>query len=95
MMNARRLKNNAASLWQHKDGSVCGFRLVWVPGMRDKLLIDQKFPVLLSGRWAQTGEILLSGSGRFATDGSRPVYADHGRSASATDAQCPRRSGSP
>ena len=59
MMNVRRPENNTASLWLDEDGSVCGFRCIWVHGMRGKLMVDQKFRVL-SGCWTLTGEMALT-----------------------------------
>merc|ERR1711971_82567 len=56
MMNVRRPENNTASIWLDEDGSACGFRCIWVHGVRGKLMVDQKFCVL-NGCYTLTGEI--------------------------------------
>ena len=59
MINQRRPENNTASLWLDEDGSICGFRCIWVHGNRGKLMVDQKFCVL-NGCWTLTGEITIT-----------------------------------
>jgi len=59
MINVRRPENNTASLWLDEDGTICGFRCIWVPGVRGKLMVDQKFCVL-DGAWSLSGEMTLT-----------------------------------
>jgi len=59
MINQRRPENNTASLWMDEDGSICGFRCIWVRGNRGKLMVDQKFCVL-NGCWTLTGELTIT-----------------------------------
>eukprot|EP01083_Nonionella_stella_P284103 967008_1 len=59
MINVRRPENNTASLWLDEDGSICGFRCIWVHGIRGKLMVDQKFCVL-NGCWTLSGEITIT-----------------------------------
>eukprot|EP01084_Bolivina_argentea_P176304 305116_1 len=58
MVNVRRPENNTASLWLDEDGSICGFRCIWVQGIR-KMMVDQKFCVL-NGCWTLSGEITIT-----------------------------------
>lgn len=58
MINIRRPENNTASLWLDEDGTICGFRCIWVHGIRGKLTVDQKFNVL-QGCWSLMGELTI------------------------------------
>ncbi|ETO21070.1 hypothetical protein RFI_16134, partial [Reticulomyxa filosa] len=41
----RKPENNTSSLWLDEDGSICGFRCVWVQAPRRQMVLDQKYAV--------------------------------------------------
>ena len=46
IMNQRKPENNTASLWLDEDGSICGFRCIWVQNNRGKLVVAQKYSAI-------------------------------------------------
>ncbi|ETO19074.1 hypothetical protein RFI_18164, partial [Reticulomyxa filosa] len=63
----RRPENNTSSLWLDEDGTICGFRCVWVQAPRRQMILDQKYAVS-TGCWTLNGEISVSFEQFFAED---------------------------